>query len=451
MNITRENLSDLELSIKVDIEEKDYIENVTKQLKDYQKKATVPGFRKGMAPMGLIQRMYKAAIVGDAVQNELNNALFKYIDDEKLHILGMPMSDDAKTGEVDFAKQQSFTFFFTVGLAPEFDIDWSKVNVVYNQIKVTSKEVENEINNVTNRYGKFETPETVGKGDILYGKLVELDKKGAVKEGGVDTFVSLNLLNLKDEELLPLFEGKKAEEKINFNLAKAFPVADIERALHIDNAAAKKFKSDVELTLSGISRIIPHDIDEDLFKLVFPDQKIKDADAFTKAMKKEFEKANAEQSDYLFVNQVRKALVDNFDQPLPEDFLKRWFVSRGEKEMTAESVEADWAEKYVPSLKWELIESKLEAIQPVEPTNNQIVDYIKDILRRNDNKPEGEKKEETEQRLEQAARSIAADRKNVQQIIDRLYADNLAKLFKEQLKPTIEKVSAKEFAERAQQ
>ena len=396
MNITRENLSDLELCIKVDIEEKDYIENVTKQLKDYQKKAVVPGFRKGMAPMGLIQRMYKGAIVGDAVQNELNNSLFKYIDDEKLHILGMPMSDDEKTGEVDFAKQQAFTFYFNVALAPEFEIDWSKINVVYNQIKVTAKEVENEIANVTNRYGKFETPETVGKGDIMYGKLVELDKKGNVKEGGISTFVSLNLINLKDEELLPLFEGKKAEEKIVFNLYKAFPVADIERALHIDTDAAKKFKSDVELTLSGISRIIPHDIDEDLFKLVFPDQKIKDADAFTKAMKKEFEKANGEQSDFLFVNQVRKALVENFDKPLPEAFLKRWFASRGEKDMTPESIEADWAEKYLPSLKWELIESKLETISPVEPTNNQLVDYIKDILRRNDNKPEGEKKEETE-------------------------------------------------------
>ena len=449
MNITRENLSDLELRIKIDIEEKDYNENVTKQLKDYQKKATVPGFRKGMAPMGLIQRMYKAAIVGDAVQNTLNESLFKYIDDEKLHILGMPMSDDEKTGEIDFGKQQNFTFYFNAALAPEFSIDWSKVDVKYNQIKVAAKDVEAEVNNCVNRYGKFETPETVGKGDIMYGKLVELDKKGNVKEGGVSTFVSLNLLNLKDEELMPLFEGKKAEDKVVFNLYKAFPVADIERALHVDTDAAKKFKSDVELTISGISRIIPHEINEELFEMVFPGQKIKDADAFSKAMKKEIEKANGEQSDYLFVNQVRKALLDQFNAPLPEDFLKRWFASRGEKDMTPERIEADWAEKYVPSLKWELIESKLEEISPVEPTSNQIVDYIKDILRRNDKAVEGETKEKAEERLEQAARSIAADRQNTRQIVDRLYADNLAKLFKDQVKPEVEKVSAKEFAERA--
>ncbi|MBR6291685.1 MAG: hypothetical protein IKR33_02680 [Bacteroidales bacterium] len=449
MNITRENLSDLELRVKVDIEEKDYIETVKKQLKDYQHKATVPGFRKGMAPMGLIERMYKAAIVGDAVQNELNNSLFKYIDDEKIRILGMPMSNDEKTGEVDFAKGKDFTFYFDMAVAPEFNIEWDKVNVVYNQIKTTPKELDAEINNILNRYGKFETPEQIGAGDIVYGKLVELDKKGAKKEGGVDTFVSLNLLNLKDAEMMPLFEGKKAEDKIVFNMYKAFPVADIERALHLENADAKKFKADVELTVSGVSRIIPHEMDDDLYKLVFPDKKIKDAEAFRKALRAEIDKANEEQSDYLFVNQVRKALVDNFTAPLPEAMLKRWFASRGDKEMTPESIEVDWAEKYVPSLKWELIESKLEEISPVEPTSNQIVDYIKDILRRGDKPAAGETKEKTEERLEQQARSIAADRKNVQQIVDRIYAANLAKIFKDQVKPTVEKVSGKEFAERA--
>ncbi len=449
MNITSEKLSDLELCIKVDIEEKDYIENANKQLKDYQHKATVPGFRKGMAPKALIERMYKSAIVGDAVQNMLNTSLFKYIDDEKLHILGMPMSNDERTGEVDFGKQKDFTFYFDIAVAPEFSIDWSNINVTYNQVKVTAKDVEAEVTNVQNRYGKFETPEAVGAGDYIYGKLVEVDKNGAPKEGGVDTFVSLNLQDLKDEELLPLFEGKKAEEKIVFNMGKAFSAADIEKALRIDAAAAKKFKSDVELTLSGVSRIVPHKMGAELYKLVFPDQKLKDADAFRKAIQAEIEKANNEQSDYLYVNQVRKALIDSFSAPLPEAFLKRWFASRGEKDMTPESIEANWNDQYLPSLKWELIQAKLEEIQPVEPTSNQIVDYIKDILRRNDKKEEGETKEQTEERLEKAARTIAADRQNVGQLVDRIYAENLARIFKEQAKPTVEKVSAKEFAERA--
>ena len=449
MNITNEKLNDLELCIKVNIEESDYVEDVNKQLKDYQHKATVPGFRKGMAPKGLIERMYRSAIVGDVVQDKLNSALFKYIDDEKLNVLGMPMSNNEKTGEVDFSKQTAFDFYFDVALSPEFEIAWDKVEVKYNQIKVTAKDVDNELNNLINRYGKFEAPEVVGKGDILYGKVIELDKNGVKKEGGVEVFVSLNLLNLKDEELLPLFEGKKAEDKIVFNMAKAFPTADIERALQMDNATAKKFKSDVELTISGISRIIPHELNEELFEKAFPGQQIKDADAFRKALHSEIEKANNEQSDYLFVNQVHDALMAQFDAPIPEDFLKRWFASRGDKDVTLESVEAKWDDTYLPSLKWELIEAQLEKMQPVEPTTNQVVDYVKDILGRNDVRKEEESEEEYSTRLEQAARSIAADRQNTRQIVDRLRADNLAKLFKAQINPTVEKVTAKEFAERA--
>ena len=449
MNITREKLSDLELCIKVDIEENDYIENVNKQLKEYQHKATIPGFRKGMAPKGLIERMYKAAIVGDAVQEHLNSSLFKYIDDEKLHILGMPMSNDEKTGNVDFGKQKEFSFYFDAAIAPEFSIEWDKIDVKYNQVSVTAKDVDAEMKRVVERFGKFETPETVSAGDYMYGKAVELDKSGNPKEGGIDAFASFNLANLKDTELLPLFEGKKAEDKIVFNPYKAFPVADLERALHIDNATAKKFKADVEFTLSGISRIVPHEINDELFQMVFPGQEVKDEAAFRKLLKKEIEKANNEQSDYLFVNQVRKALLDQFSAPLPEAFLKRWFASRGDKDMTPEAIETDWNDKYVPSLKWELIEEKLEEIAPVNPTQNQIVDYIKDILRKNDQPVKGETKEKAEERLEQAARSIAADRKNIGQLSDRIFADNLSKLFKDQVKPEVEKVSAKEFAERA--
>ncbi len=451
MNFTREKLSDLELCIKVDIEEKDYIENVTKQLKEYQHKAVIPGFRKGMAPKGMIERMYKPAIVGDAVQNTLNSSLFKYIDDEKLHVLGTPMSNDEKTGEVDFAKQKDFTFYFDVALAPEFSVEWDKIDVKYNQIKVTAKDVDAELNRVLDRYGKFETPEVVAAGDHIYGKLVELDKNGAPKEGGVSTFCSLNLVNLKDAEMMSIFEGKKNEDKVTFNLAKAFAAADIESILHVDNATAKKFKSDVEVTISGVSRITPHELNDELYQMVFPGENVKDADAFRKMLQGEIEKANAEQCDILYVNQVRKALLEQFNAPLPEAFLKRWFASRGDKDMTPETIEADWNEKYLPSLKWELIENKLEEISPIEPTSNQIVDYIKDILRRNDRGAEGESKEEIEERLERAARSIAADRQNVRQVVDRLYAQNLTKLFKEQAKPEVEKISAKDFAERVKE
>jgi trigger factor len=449
MNISRENSGELDLLIKIDIAESDYAEQVKKQLKDYQKKATVPGFRKGMAPMGLIQRLYKSAIVADQVQNLLGESLYKYLDDEKLDIIGSPLSNDEKTGTPDFEKEKDFTFYFDAALMPKPNLAWDKVDATLYQIKVNPKDIDRQVEEICQRYGSFETPETVGEKDFVYGKAEELDKDGNVKEGGVSTFTSFDLGSVKNaEEIQPLFVGKKAEEKVVFNAAKAFSAADIEKNFHLDAAAAKKFKSDVQFTISGCSHITPHEINEELFAKVFPGENVKDLAAFRKLLGKELEKSYNEQADIFYVNEVRKQLIDNFDAPMPEAFLKRWILNRGESDLTAETLDAEWEEKYLPSLKWEIVDAALNRISSIEPTQIEIIDYIKDILAKNDTPKEGEDKKAQDERLEQAARTIAKDRQNVQQIVDRLTVSKTCSLFKEQLKPEGEKVTIKEFAEK---
>lgn len=449
MNITKENLGDLDLSIKVEIEENDYAENVKKTLKKYQQKANVPGFRPGKAPMAMIQRMYKTSVMADEVQNIMSEALYKYIDDEKLEILGSPLSNEEKTGAIDFDNQTSFTFFFDAALAPKVELAWDKVDVKLAQIKVPAKDVESQIDHITRQYGKFETPETIGENDYVYGKIVELDKNGEPKEGGVSTFSSFELSTIKDEAIRASFVGKKNEDKVVLNAAKAFSAETIENTLHIDAAAAKKFKSDVEVSISGCSRITPHEINEELFAQVFPGADIKDAAAFKKKVTEEINKANDEQCEILYVNQVRKALLDNFSAQLPEAFLKRWILSRGGKDVTAQSIEDDWAEKYLPSLKWEIIDTELNKIQSIEPTHIEIVDEVKNILRSSMPMNEGEDEKAYSERLEQTAQTIAKDGKNMGQLVDKLYVRKTAKLFREKLNPEVEKISAKEFAERA--
>ena len=449
MNITKENLGDLDLSIKVEIEENDYAENVKKTLKKYQQKANVPGFRPGKAPMAMIQRMYKTSVMADEVQNIMSEALYKYIDDEKLEILGSPLSNEEKTGAIDFDNQTSFTFFFDAALAPKVELAWNKVDVKLAQIKVPAKDVESQIDHITRQYGKFETPETIGENDYVYGKIVELDKNGEPKEGGVSTFSSFELSTIKDEAIRASFVGKKNEDKVVLNAAKAFSAETIENTLHIDAAAAKKFKSDVEVSISGCSRITPHEINEELFAQVFPGADIKDAAAFKKKVTEEINKANDEQCEILYVNQVRKALLDNFSAQLPEAFLKRWILSRGGKDVTAQSIEDDWAEKYLPSLKWEIIDTELNKIQSIEPTHIEIVDEVKNILRSSMPMNEGEDEKAYSERLEQTAQTIAKDGKNMGQLVDKLYVRKTAKLFREKLNPEVEKISAKEFAERA--
>lgn len=449
MNITRENLSELDLLIKVEIVESDYAEEVKKQLKNYKNKASVPGFRKGMAPMGLIERMYKTAIVADSVQNLLTSSLYKYLEDEKLDILGSPLSNDEKTGTVDFENNKDFTFYFDAALMPKVELAWDKVDTKLYQIKVNPKDIDKRIDDIAKRFGKFETPETVGENDFVYGKVEELDKDGNVKEGGVSTFTSFDLSTIKNhDEIFPLFEGKKSEDQIVFNASKAFSAADIENNFRIDAAAAKKFKSDVRLTLSGISRTTPHEVNDELFKKVFPNEEVKDLAAFRKLVSKDLEKQYNEQCEILYVNEVHKLLIDNFTAEMPEAFLKRWILSREDKDVTAESLEEQWADKYMPSLKWEMVDSALNKIMNLEPSQRDILDYIKNILREGDTLQEGEDEKAQDARLEQAAQSIAKERQNVQNIIDRLYSHNSFELYKEQLKPEAEKITIKDFGEK---
>lgn len=450
MNITSEKLSNLDLRIKMEIEENDYKERVAKQLKEYQHKATVPGFRKGMAPMGLIQRMYKSAVVADEVQNLLGENLYKYIDEQKLEILGSPLSNDELTPAPDFAHATAFTFYFDAALTPEVNIDWSKVDVKLTQIKVGAKEIAKQVDYITRQYGKFETPEVIGAEDFVYGKIVELDKAGNEKEGGVQSFVSFEVANIKDEEIRNSIVGKKAEEAVTFTMSKAFPAAEIERMLHLDTAAAKKFKSEVRLTVSGCSRITPHAIDSELFERVFPGEKIETEEAFRKAVGKQIERANNEQCEMLYVSQVRKALLDQFNAELPEAFLKRWILSRAsDGKLTAEQLEAEWAEKYLPGMKWELIDGALNKIENINPTHAEVVARIKELISRNGQRQEGEDDAAYEKRINEAAESIARDENNSRQIIDQLYVSKTFALLKKQLKPEVEKITAKEFEERA--
>ncbi len=447
MNITRENIGELELLLKVEISESDYSEKVGKQLKEYQKKATVPGFRKGMAPLPLIKKMYKKAIVADEVQGILSESLFKYIEEEKLEIVGSPLSNDEKTGEIDF-DGTDFVFYFDAALMPQVDIKWDAVGVKKYQIKVSSKEVEEQIAEVAQRYGKFETPETAAETDYIYGKAVEVDKNGNVVEGGMNTYLSMDLSKIKKDDIKQSFIGKKAEDKVVFNPAKALDVETIEKTFRLDKEEAKKLKCDFEVTLSGVSRITPHELNEELFAKVFPGEEVKDVDAFKKQLKKQMEKSYDEQCQMLFNAEVRKALIDQFSAEVPTEFLQRWLASRGEKDLTLESIKEEWEEKYLSAIKWEFIEAALRKIKDIDPTQNEVVDYIKGIMSQHNLRKDDEDEKAYNDRLETTARNIAGNRESSGQIYERLYSDKLYALLNEQIKPEVEKVTMKEFAER---
>ena len=446
MNITRENTGELELLIKVEISESDYQENVEKQLKEYQQKAVVAGFRRGNAPMGLIKKMYQKAIVADEVQSVIGQSLYKYIEDENLKIVGSPLSNDEKTGEIDFDKKD-FVFYFDAALMPKANIQWKNIDVKRTQIKVSSKEIDEQLDDAARRFGKFETPETVEQTDFVYGKVVEMEN-GNVKEGGLNTFMSLEMKKLKATNFKKLFAEKKVEDKVVFNPSKVLDAETIAASFRMKEEEAQNFVSDVELSISGISRITPHEINEELFAKMFPNEDIKNVDDVKKKMKAETEKIYEEQCKMLFNAEVRKALIDQFTEYIPTEFIQKWLASRGEKDMTLENIVAEWDGKYLPSIKWEFIESSLREMKDIDPTQNEVVDYIKGVMTSYDLRKEDEDEKAYDERIEKAARTIAQDKNNVGQVYEKIYSEKLFALLEENIKPEVEKMTIKEFSER---
>ena len=449
MNITRENVGDIELLIKVDIKEADYSENVTKQLKEYRQKANIPGFRKGTAPMGLINRYYKTAVVADTVQKTLNDALYKYIVDEKLDLLGTPLSNHEKTGDVDFGTQTDFTFYFDAAYFPKMDIQWDKIDTKQYQVKVAAKDVEEQIESACRNYGKFEVPTEISSdSDAIYGRYSEL-VKGAKKEGENEKFLTFEVGKIKDEEIKQSFMGKKANDVVKMNVGKAFTSADIEQIFHLAPADAKKYKAEIELTISSLAHITPHEVNKELYEKMYPGTGITTAEQFKKAIKKDIEESYARQCEIMYVNNVEKWLLDNFNTELPTNFLQRYIADKGEKDQTLDEVVSNWETKYLPSIKVEILEENLGKEGNITPSRADIVKEVSNILKQRDIKKDEENDEDYEKRISDMAETIAKDRQNVEQIYGRLRGEMMFKLFSEKAKPENEKITIKEFVEKA--
>ena len=295
-----------------------------------------------------------------------------------------------------------------------------------------------------NRHGKFETPAVVSEGDFIYGLAEELDAEGAIKEGGVKTFLSFKLSDLNDEATRKSFVGKKIEDKVVFNAAKAFDAKEREKRLRLTAEVAKDFCSDMQFTISGCSRIVPHELNKEFFDAVLPDGHIEDVEGLRAAMLDSLSHDNEDRVCNFFISRVSKDLIDQSNISLPEAFLKRWLLSRGEKDLTPENIDSEWAEKYAPAIKREMLGAALNRIKPLAATKEQIVAYINDAFDKTDKQQEGESEAERAARRQNLVDAYS-EGENSSDIRDRLYAYHMYDLMKEQLHPEVVEVNTVEF------
>lgn len=383
MKITFENPDKVNGLMTLTVEESDYKENVEKTLKDYRKKANLPGFRPGQVPMGLIKRQYGNAVKVDEINKVLGQEIYKYVNDNKIQMLGEPLPSE-KQVEVDIEGPAPYTFVFDIAVAPEFTLELSsKDKIDYYTINPSDETIDQQVKMYASRQGHYEKPETYQDNDILKGDLRELDENGETKEGGITVESASMLPNyIKVEEQKALFNGVKLGDVITFNPRKAYPESDVEVSslLKITKEEAKDITSDFTYQITEISRFVPATVDQQLFDEVFGEGTVKDEKEFREKIAESLKAQFAVDSDYKFLLDVRKYCEDKVGTlTFPEALLKR-VMENNNKDKEADYVEKNF-DLSIKELAWHLMKEQLVEANNVKIDDNDIKEAAKEAAR----------------------------------------------------------------------
>ena len=360
MNISQEKVDSLNAVLKINLNPEDYTPRVEKAIKEHAKKAKIPGFRPGMVPPSHIKRMYGKSILVDEINNLLSDSLNNYINDQQLEVLGQPLPkiDDKKEYNWDFA--DNFEFNYEIGLAPEFNIDFSSNDhVTQYEIKVDDETLASRITNIRKSYGKMTNPDVSADDDVLYSDLVQLSPDGSVFEDGITNTTSVRLDQVQDEATKQSLIGLKKGDVVTFDIQKAYDndAARIAAILKIDEDEAEQVKSNFQLTVKNINRLEESDLNQEFFDKLFGEGVVTDEAGFRAKITEEIETMMQQDSERQLQDGVYHLAMDKVNFELPDEFLKRWLKVTNEK-LSDEELQGGYND-FAHNLKWTLIENKI--------------------------------------------------------------------------------------------
>lgn len=326
MEISRENTGEMTATVKIAISPAEYTENVNKVLKDYQRKANVPGFRPGHVPFGMIKKMYGTSVFADEVNKMVSDALQNFITEEKLDVLGQPLPNMELTPIFDWKEEKEISFYFDLGFSPKFELTLDEnIAIDYHNIKVNDELLGKYISDIRQRYGTMSNVEVAGEKDVLSGDFAELDAQGSILEDGISHTSKIMIDTIKDEEIKKSFIGVKPGDVLVFNPSKASGnVSETATMLGITRERAESLESDFQFTVSEITTMIPSEMNEEFYGKVFPDAGITSEEDFRERLRSESEASFAGDSDHLFMHHAKDKLMELTPLQLPDAFLKRW-------------------------------------------------------------------------------------------------------------------------------
>jgi len=382
MNIVRKDIDQNNAIVTVSIEKADYTEKVDQKLREYRKKANIPGFRPGMVPVGLINKMYGKAVIAEEVNKIVSDELYKYIRENKINILGEPMPNETEQPALDLDGQDNFDFVFDLGIAPEFEVELSKKDkIVSYNITVSEEMIDNQVKSYTSRYGKYIQEEIVEEKDMIKGEILEL-ADGKVNEKGLKVADAvLTPSYMVDEAQKAKFVGATKGSVITFTPQTAYNnEAEVSSLLKISKDEAKEISSEFQITIESITRYHEAEIDQDLFDKVYGEGVVASVEEFRAKIKDGILESLSGDSEYKFGIDAREALVAKFDDlTFPDAFLKRW-VKASNDNMTIETIEAEFP-KMIADLKWQLIKDKIAKANDIKVEMEDINAYARKIAR----------------------------------------------------------------------
>jgi trigger factor len=434
MNITRENVDALNAVVKVDIAKEDYSDKVEKILTDYRKTANIPGFRKGHVPMGMVKKQYGKAVLVDEVNKLLQDALNKYLTEEKLDVLGQPLPKPQDEINWD---AETFSFEFELGLAPEFNVDLNAKNsITHYNIVADDKMIDEQIERIQKQYGTL-SPQDVVEADS------EITGTYANEAEEIDNTVTLTLDKFKEDGTSKQFVGAKVGDVIVLQTKGLYEDDhELMHALKVDQEKAKDLNIEVSFTITEINQRALADLDQELFDKLFPGGEVTSVSEVKEKIKEDAEKQFKQQSDQKLLNDITEHLVENTKFDLPAEFLTKWMQTAGEKEMDETQAKEEYA-KSEKSLRYQLIEGKLIQDNDIKVTVDDIKGHAKEMIKAQ--MAQFGQMNPSDEELDGIAARVLGNQEEARRISEQLVSQKLIALYKEKANLEVKELSYENF------
>ena len=437
MKVSKKDIDKLNSVLSVSIEKTDYESKVEEVIKDYKKKANIPGFRKGHTPIGLIKKQYGISVKVDEINKLMQKGLSDYLGDEKLDILGNPLP--VEKNDLDW-NADNITFDFEIGLSPEFEVSLKNKKAISSyEIDVDKKMIDDQLKNIQNQYGKLIAKTKIEDGFEINGKFIN-------EEFEVDNTSNFKLKDIKGKSNKESLKKLNIGDSIDLKTKDLFDKdSDLSFHLKTNDDNKDKVKS-IKFLLNEINEREPADLNQDLYDKLFGKDAIKSVTELKNKLKSDAESNFINQTDQKLLNDVTEYLIDNTKFDLPVNFLKKWMQTAGENRLDEKEAALEY-EKSEKGLRYQLIESKIVKDNDIKIDHDQIKDFSKDLIK-TQMKQYGQNNPE-EKELESISQRILSNKDEVKRISDQLLSKKLIDLFKSNLKFKNNKVSYEKFIEMA--